>query len=78
MTAIGRQRRKVGITQDELAARIGLHKTVICRIEGGWLPSYETAERIAAALSCTVADLWAGAELRRTVRIHAPTKGGAA
>jgi transcriptional regulator with XRE-family HTH domain len=46
------EREKLGITQAELAARIGSTQPAVARLEaGGVSPSLETLSRIAAALN---------------------------
>lgn len=45
-------RMRAGLSQAELAARIGTKQPAIARIEGGQLPSTTTLRRIAAATGC--------------------------
>lgn len=57
------QRRKTGISQDELAARAGLHRTYISSIErGNRNVSLENIYAIAEALACDPRDLLAPLE----------------
>ena len=52
-----------GISQRELARRIGVGKTTISEIErGDRLPSVLTAIRIARALETTVEEIWGDGE----------------
>lgn len=52
-----------GISQRELARRIGVGKTTISEIErGGRLPNVLTAIRIARALETTVEEIWGDGE----------------
>jgi transcriptional regulator with XRE-family HTH domain len=52
-------RRELGITQETLADRSGLHRTYIADIERGLRnPSLWSIERLAAGLGCEVADLF--------------------
>lgn len=58
---IKERREYFGLSQRELARRVGVGKTTISEIEG-WdrLPNVETAIRIARALETTVEQLWGG------------------
>ena len=57
-TNIRKLREVKGITQEELAAAVGMMRSNISRIEGGkHSPTLETMERIAKALKVSVADL---------------------
>lgn len=52
-----------GISQSELARRIGVGKTTISEIErGDRLPNVLTAIRIARALETTVEEIWGDGE----------------
>ena len=57
-------RRKAGISQRDLAARIGVDFSYISKLENGRLPppSSDTIERIAAELGCPVEDLLSAAK----------------
>lgn len=58
---IKERREYFGLSQRELARRVGVGKTTISEIEGGdRLPNVETAIRIARALETTVEQLWVG------------------
>lgn len=51
-------RKKAGLTQSELGARVGLHQTQIGNLEnGGRNLTFEWARRIAAALGVSFADI---------------------
>jgi transcriptional regulator with XRE-family HTH domain len=69
-------RKAAGLSQKELAKKVGTNPQHLCRVECGLRPTYHLATRIAATIGCDVADLWPGAELPGM--IHVPTKGGAA
>lgn len=52
------RRKKLGLTQDKVAGRVGLDTESISRFERGkTLPSLATLERLAIGLETTVADL---------------------
>jgi len=56
---IKRQRTSLGISQQELAHRAGLHRTYISDLErGARNPSVESIEKLAAALQISVAKLF--------------------
>ena len=58
---IKERREYFGLSQRELARRVGVGKTTISEIEGvDRLPNVETAIRIARALETTVEQLWGG------------------
>ena len=58
---IKERREYFGLSQRELARRVGVGKITISEIEGGdRLPNVETAIRIARALETTVEQLWGG------------------
>lgn len=51
MSMIAEKRRQMGMTQAELAERIGVRQETMCRIERGLQsPSYQAAQRIAVEL----------------------------
>ena len=57
--AIKTQRASLGISQEELAHRAGLHRTYISDLErGARNPSVESIEKLAAALQISVAKLF--------------------
>ena len=57
--AIKTQRASLGISQEELAHRAGLHRTYISDLErGARNPSVESIEKLAAALQIPVAKLF--------------------
>ena len=43
-------RKRVGLSQEELAARAGLTRTTITRLEQGGIARYQTIEKLARAL----------------------------
>lgn len=52
------QRKKAGLTQGELAEKVGVKRLTIWAYESGRRkPNQEMLERLAVALNCTVADL---------------------
>jgi len=53
------QRTKLGLTQEELAAQVGLARQSIISIENGhYIPTIETALRLSAALRVPVEKLF--------------------
>ena len=57
--AIKTRRASLGISQEELAYRAGLHRTYISDLErGARNPSVESIEKLAAALQISVAKLF--------------------
>lgn len=55
---IKRARKKVGLTQDQVAESVGVHVSYISRIERGVVnPSYEVVESIAKALKVKSSDI---------------------
>jgi XRE family transcriptional regulator, regulator of sulfur utilization len=55
---IKKARKKAGITQNELAEKVGVHASYISRIERGVVnPSYEVVESIAKALKVKSSDI---------------------
>lgn len=58
MNAIRTMREAMGLTQAELASRVGVTQTAIARYESGVrLPGIQIAARIAQALNCKIDDL---------------------
>ncbi|MDR2050839.1 MAG: helix-turn-helix domain-containing protein [Deltaproteobacteria bacterium] len=56
---ISRRRRQMGITQAELAERLGVGGDSLSRIEKGVVaPRFQRLEEIASALDCAVAELF--------------------
>lgn len=69
--AIKRKRAALGISQEELAARAGLHRTYVSDVErGARNPSLETMEKLAGALGLSLPTLFEGAS--RPVRGRGP------
>jgi len=62
-------RRDRGLSQRELAARVGMYQPRISMIEGGTPIRVETAERLAKALLCNVSDLVKPEEPTITLRL---------
>jgi len=61
--AIKTQRASLGISQEELAHRAGLHRTYVSDLErGARNPSIESIEKLAGALQVSVSNLFEGAE----------------
>lgn len=54
---IARARKKAGISQAELARRIGMHRSVVCRIEQGQRGSLRAYQLIGRALGLDYRDL---------------------
>lgn len=46
-------RKRVGLSQEELAARAGLTRTTITRLEQGGIARYQTIDKLAKALKTT-------------------------
>lgn len=58
--AVRDRREELKLTQDELAAEAGIHRTYLSDIErGSRNPSLVNIDRLAAALSVTMAELFA-------------------
>jgi len=56
--AVKEQRKRLNVSQEELAMRIGADQAYVSRIEAGQMNvTLETAEQIAMALQVEVADL---------------------
>jgi len=61
--AVKERRLGLGITQEELAWRAGLHRTYVTDIERGARNlSLQSIEKLASALQATIAELFAGSE----------------
>ena len=61
--AIKAQRASLGISQEELAHRAGLHRTYVSDLErGARNPSIESIEKLASALQISVAKLFEAAD----------------
>ena len=61
--AIKTQRASLGISQEELAHRAGLHRTYVSDLErGARNPSIESIEKLAGALQVSVSNLFEGVE----------------
>jgi transcriptional regulator with XRE-family HTH domain len=57
-TEIKRRRRKLGISQDMLATKAGVHRHVVGRTERGiYNPTVRTLDAIAAALNTSIVEL---------------------
>ena len=57
--AIKRQRASLGISQEELAHRAGLHRTYVSDLErGARNPSIDSIEKVARALELSVSKLF--------------------
>lgn len=62
---LGDTRRRLGLSQEELAYQCGLHRTSVSQIERGInSPTVDTLGKIAAVLATTPSDLLAEAERR--------------
>ena len=59
-TRIREQRIKIGISQDQLAEKSGVARTIISQLETGQrtVTTTETMLKIARALDCSVADIF--------------------
>ena len=57
---LANKRKEKGITQEELANKVGVQNTAICNYEIGIRePNLDTLKRLASALDCTVDELLA-------------------
>jgi len=75
-SVLKRRRARLGITQAELAERVGVRLATIGRIEiGNRRPSIDLLERLAGALDCRVRDLLVEGPPKRTAP-RKPRKGG--
>ena len=64
--AIRRQRQKMGVPQEELAARAGVHRTYLADVErGSRNVALKNIEKIAAALDISLSSLFADCEVER-------------
>lgn len=62
-SAVRERRRELGVTQEELALRSGLHQRWISNVETGRRnPSYANLRRLAASLDLRASELLARAE----------------
>lgn len=62
---IAERRKTIGLTQDELAKKLNITKSAVCKVEkGDDNITLDTIERYAAALKCKPADLmgWTSVE----------------
>jgi DNA-binding XRE family transcriptional regulator len=59
---VAQARRRAGLTQQQLAERVGAGRVSIARIEGGTPPSVTLALAIARALGESVEALFSGSE----------------
>ena len=58
-TAVKRRREELGLTQEDLAERAGLHRTYLSDIERGTRnPSLVNIDRLAGALGTSLADFF--------------------
>jgi transcriptional regulator with XRE-family HTH domain len=65
-TAIKTQRAWLGISQEELAHRAGLHRTYVSDLErGARNPSIDSIEKLARALELSVSKLFERSESRQ-------------
>src|SRR3979409_242689 len=62
-TAVRARRKRLGISQEELAGRAGLHRTYVSDIErGARNPSLESIDKLARALKISVAKLFSSSD----------------
>lgn len=66
MKAVKELRRKAKLSQEELAAAVGVSRQAVISWEQGVWPSAELVPRIAAALGCQVGDLFAPEDASET------------
>ncbi len=69
LTNMKRERTRAGLTQEAVGKRMGTTQGRITTIEGGASVRPETAERVAAAIGCAVADLVEAREPVLTFRL---------
>jgi transcriptional regulator with XRE-family HTH domain len=61
--AVKLRREELGLTQEDLAERAGIHRTYLSDIERGFRnPSLVNIERLAAGLTVTLSDLFQAVE----------------
>lgn len=72
MKAIKELRRQAKLSQEELAAAVGVSRQAVISWEQGVWPSAELVPRIAAALGCQVGDLFAPEDVSESVRDGGP------
>lgn len=72
------RRKAAGLTQKELASRVGLTRQALIQVEAGdYLPNTSAALKLANALSCSVEDLFQlDASLTETVDLGLPAPSG--
>jgi len=59
-TAMGKRRKELGLTQHDLASRVGVERISIARYEAGLrTPPPDVAERIAKELEWSLETMWA-------------------
>jgi two-component system, response regulator len=76
-TAIRTKRNDLGISQEELADRAGLHRTYISDIERGARNlSLESIDKLAGALQISIASLFVNADDNGNGHQHAPANNG--
>ncbi|MFP4099663.1 helix-turn-helix domain-containing protein [Coleofasciculus sp.] len=64
--AVKQRRRELGISQEELSFRAGLHRTYISDIErGSRNPSLENIDKLAKALEISISALFAHYDIER-------------
>ena len=65
-------REQCNLNQAEVARRVGIHRSFLCRLEGGSVnPSGETIERLAEVLGGDAIELYAMAEITPEGKTHA-------
>lgn len=62
-----------GLTQEQMAASLGVSQAHVSRVEGGYAPSFELAQAVCRVLGVELSDAWpmgtdttAGEDLART------------
>jgi len=59
-STMGQRRKEIGLTQFELAERLGVHRVTVARYESGLrTPPPDVAERIAKELEWSLETMWA-------------------
>ena len=69
--AIKTARKAAGLTQEDLAKAIGVKRSVVSKYENGQIgPRYETVERIAETLNCSISDLVSSTQEKEMIINH--------
>ena len=68
---IAKKRKELGLSQEELAERVGISQESLSRMEKGAIaPKFERLQAFADAFNCQVADLFAAKEYTHSERVR--------